>query len=471
MLTYTFAAENRVPLYEQLYLFIKQDIEQSQLMAGEKLPSKRVLAKHLGISVVTIETAYQQLVAEGYISAEPKKGYFVNALNLPQKMATRSASLQTSATETAEKRKLWQADFTNSQTLAENFPFSVWAKLVRDLLKHHQNALMERAESGGMLPLRQAIAQHLQDFRGMSVSPEQIIIGAGTEYLYGLLIQLFGLDKTYALADPCYDKLRQIYHSYGLKTATVSMDYSLQELTDTCSDIVHTSPSHHFPTGLVMPIAKRYELLRWANEREGRYIIEDDYDSEFRFVGQPIPALQSIDMVGRVIYMNTFSKTLSSTVRIAYMVLPTQLLMQFHRRLGFYASTVSNFEQYVLAEFIQRGYFEKHINRMRAYYQRKRDKLLLALKQGSLAGRIAIKEENSGLHFIVQFHTALSSEQILQRAEESGLRFLSLQHYYQDPSQAPTKTFVIGYSNLNDEQITYGVDILTKIMNESKKSE
>lgn len=456
MLTYTFSA-HPIPLYEQLYRFIKQDIEQGQILAEEKLPSKRVFAKHLGVSVMTVETAYQQLVAEGYLSAVAKQGFFVNALNLPKTLPNRSDFSQISSSKQEEKRKIWRADLTNSQTSADNFPFSVWTKLVREVLKQHQSALMARAESGGVFVLRKAIADHLRAFRGMAVQPEQIIVGAGSEYLYGLLIQLLGFDQVYALAEPSYDKLHQIYQQYRLKIATISMDYSLENLNNLQVNILHTSPSHHFPTGKIMPIAKRYELLAWAAEGEKRYIIEDDYDSEFRFVGQPIPALQSIDMLGKVIYMNTFSKTLASTVRIAYMVLPRELLHRFRQQLGFYASTVSNFEQYVLAEFIQQGYFEKHINRMRAYYQKKRDKLLSALKNSPLADNITIKEENAGLHFIVQFHTSRSEAQISRQAEQAGIKIAPLSRYYQDKTYAPQNTFVIGYSNIDDDQIQYAV--------------
>ncbi|GAB1665193.1 HTH-type transcriptional regulatory protein gabR [Mannheimia haemolytica] len=464
MLTYTFNTQEGTALYEQLYRFLKNDIESNILIAGDKLPSKRAFAKHLGISVMTVETAYQQLVAEGYVNTQPKKGFFVNALNLPEKKEAISVQLQKISSEQYEKNKKWQADLTNRQTLAENFPFSVWTKLVREVLKTHQSELMERAESGGVWTLKFAIANHLRAFRGMIVNPTQIIIGAGTEYLYGLLIQLLGLDKHYALTEPSYDKLRRIYHSYRLSTATVSMPFSIDELNSKNVDVIHTSPSHHFPTGHVMPIAKRYELLAWVAQKAERYIVEDDYDSEFRFVGQPIPALKSIDMLGRVIYMNTFSKTLSSTVRIAYMVLPPELLNRFQQELGFYASTVSNFEQYILAEFIQQGYFEKHINRMRTYYQKKRDKLLKAFKQGNLAEKIAIKEEHSGLHFIVQLNTTLTERQILQAAEEQGIKFVALSAYYQDKSQIQQNAFIIGYSNLKDDQINYVAESLKKIL-------
>lgn len=463
MLTYLLNPKIDEPLYEQLYRFLKQDIERGELKADVKLPSKRTLAQHLGVSVVTIETAYQQLIAEGYVNAQPKRGYFVNRLILPTFVPQTGFATVASGLKREKKRKIWRVDLTNRQTLADNFPFSVWTSLMRLVLREHRAALMERSDGCGVWALRTAIAAHLQAFRGMAVSPEQIIIGAGTEYLYSLLIQLLGLDKCYAVAEPGYDKLHKICASYGIESVSVSTEYQISELEDLGVDIVHSSPSHHFPTGQVMPVAKRYELLAWAGEQAERYIIEDDYDSEFRFVGQAIPTLQSIDQAGKVIYMNTFSKTLASTVRIAYMVLPLPLAAQFQQQLSFYASTVSNFEQYALAEFIRQGSFEKHINRMRAYYQKKRDKLLEALKQSRLAERMNIAEEDSGLHFIVRFETALSDAQILAAAEAYGIRLTALATYYRQQSNAAKNAFVIGYSNLADDQIDYAVASLEKI--------
>lgn len=464
MLTYSLNAISTVPLYEQLYRFLKQDIEQEHLENGSKLPSKRTLAKHLGVSIVTVETAYQQLVAEGYLNAQPKRGYFVNHLVLPKALPQRQFSLDTSGIKSTKKCKTWQVDLTNRQTQAEHFPFSVWTSLMRFVLREYRTALMEQSEGSGVWILRYAIAEHLKAFRAMEVSPEQIIIGAGTEYLYGLLVQMLGLTKRYAIADPGYDKLHKICASYGLESVPISTQYEVSELEQWGVDVVHSSPSHHFPTGQVMPVAKRYELLAWADKQTGRYIIEDDYDSEFRFVGQSIPALQSIDHTGKVIYMNTFSKTLASTVRIAYMVLPLPLAEQFQQKLGFYASTVSNFEQYALAEFIRQGSFEKHINRMRAAYQKKRDRLLNTLKQSRLAERMRIEEENSGLHFIVRFETTLSDEHILATAESYGIRLTALATYYQRRCGSAKNAFVIGYSNLADQQIDYAVASLEKIL-------
>ena len=264
------------------------------------------------------------------------------------------------------------ADFISNRTNHENFPFSVWAKLVREMVSGESATLLQPPPVGGIPELRKAIADHLYAFRGIGVSPEQIIIGAGTEYLYGLLIQLFGNTAIYAIEDPGYAKISKIYESHGVRVRHIPMDENgirTEVLEASASDILHLSPSHHYPTGIVTSISRRYELLGWASKSEKRYIIEDDYDSEFRLLGRPIPALQSIDVMDKVIYMNTFSKSLSSTIRISYMVLPEKLLKMFYAKLGFYSCTVSNFEQYTLARFISGGYFEKHINRMRNYYR------------------------------------------------------------------------------------------------------
>ena len=229
---------------------------------------------------------------------------------------------------------------------------------------------MENPPCGGIMALRQAIADYLHAFRGMVVNPEQIIVGAGTEYLYGLLIQLLGDDKIYGIENPGYPKIAKIYDSMHVSYSAIDLDehgVCIYSLEDHQIDIMHLSPSHHFPTGIITPISRRYELLGWASKDENRYIIEDDYDSELRLGGKPIPTLQSIDVSDKVIYMNTFTKTLSSTVRISYMVLPASLTELFYKKLSFYSCTVSNFEQYTLARFMESGSFEKHINRLRNY--------------------------------------------------------------------------------------------------------
>ena len=390
MLTYSFDDRGMDFLYEHLYKEIKNDILIGNLKAHEKLPSKRALAAHLNVSVVTVENAYSQLLAEGYIYSKPKSGFYVcdvkaedadvvgvrNACytSRSEDHVTEHSHVIREHAESPGQNRFF-ADFVNNSTLSENFPFSTWTKLMRETMMDDREKLMKRSPSGGIFELRKAIADYLYQFRGMSVSPNQIIVGAGTEYLYGLIIQLLGRDSVYGVENPGYQKIQHIYDAYQVKCCYIDMDESgvnIDSLERSGADVVHISPSHHFPTGTVTPASRRYELLGWAAKQEGRYIIEDEYDSEFRLVGNPIPALQSIDASDKVIYMNTFSKSLSSTIRISYMVLPIPLMVRYNNVLSFYACTVSNFDQYTLTRFIQEGYLEKHINRMRKFYRNSR---------------------------------------------------------------------------------------------------
>lgn len=465
MLTYSFADLGSDSLYEHLYKCIKNDILQGALKSGEKLPSKRSFAKNLGISTITVENAYAQLIAEGYLYAIPKKGYYIADI--------KTASLKSESVLTMENVTLtsgqstYLADFTSNQTDSDQFPFSIWSKLIRELLNDSRVDLMTNPPCGGILLLRKAIAKHLRAFHGLTVSPEQIIIGAGTEYLYGLLIQLLGQDKTYAIEDPGYNKIARIYKSHQVSCCHVSMDHAgiqIPALEEQNVDVVHISPSHHFPTGIVMPISRRYELLGWASKSDSHYIIEDDYDSEFRLTGQVIPTLQSIDVLEKVIYINTFTKTLSSTVRISYMVLPKHLVNAFYSRLSFYSCTVSNFEQYTLAHFINNGYFEKHINRMRNYYHHKRDILLQAIHNSKLNSYVTISEEDAGLHFLMHVCTTLSDEDFCIKAEQKGIKISSLSQYYFSAPQTTMHTFIINYSSIQEDAIEEAIERLYQIV-------
>jgi GntR family transcriptional regulator/MocR family aminotransferase len=323
--------------------------------------------------------------------------------------------------------------------------------------------LILNSPSIGVRELREAISDYLFQFRGMSADPECIIIGAGTEYLYSLIIQLLGRDKKYALENPGYRKISQIY-----KANNVSFDYiplddkgiDQYALSESSAEVLHISPSHHFPTGIVTPVSRRYELLSWAQESEGRYIIEDDYDSEFRFIGKPIPSLQSIDTLDKVIYINTFSKSLASTIRISYMVLPKKLMEKYKNELSFYSCTVSTFEQYTLASFIRQGYFEKHINRMRNYYRAQRDAVMSAIKSHPLYLKIKIKEEDAGLHFLMSVDTNLTDEELVLKAKDKGINISCLSHYYKEKNMAPQHTLIINYSGLQRDKINEAIELL-----------
>jgi len=458
MLTYTFDKTGSESLYEQLYRHIRRDILSGELTAGEKLPSKRTLSAHLEVSVETVKTAYEQLIAEGYIYGIEKRGYFVIPM---EHTAVNTVVLSVQMEE--HHADEWFMDFAANSTAAEYFPFSTWAKLMRRTLLEQDTRLLDSLPSTGVLVLRQAIADYLLQFRGMNVSPSQIIIGAGTEFLYQLLVQLLGRDKCYAVEDPGYGKIGRIYRYNDVSVRRVGLDengLSAEELRQSDADVVHISPSHHYPTGIVMPISRRQELLRWAGEQEGRYILEDDYDSEFRFAGRPIPTLYWVDRQERVVYLNTFSKTIAPSIRISYMILPPHLMERYRRELGFYACTVSGFEQYTLAQFLKQGSFEQHLNRMRKRYRQKRDGVIRCIETGALRGRVTVAAQDAGLHFLAKLDTKLSDEGLKRCAAAKGVRLALLSDYYEKPERSPQHVLVVNYSGVELERLPEALERL-----------
>jgi len=446
MLTYELKKSPGVPLYEALYRCIRADILSGNLKPGQKLPSKRALAQNLEVSKITVEGAYGQLLSEGYICAQEKVGYFVE--DIPQSSSRKADTPAEYAVQAAPPL----LDLTGSGT--EKFPFSVWSRLQREVMLDYGEKLLLPLPNQGIEPLRQAIADHLYAFRAMHVDPDNILIGAGTDFLYNLLIQLLGRDKTYAVEDPGYGKIRKIYAAGGVRCISVPMDHEgvLPEALDG-AQVLHLSPAHHFPTGLVTSVSRRQELLSWA-QRCGGYIIEDDYDSEFRFDAHPKPTIQSLDKSGRVIYMNTFSKSLAPSIRISYMVLPPELMAQFRKNLGFYSCTVSSFEQYTLARFLSRGYFEKHINRMRKYYKARRNQVVSALNSCPFSEVLSIREEDAGLHFLLKVDTAMSDEELVRLCEEKGVRLRALSSYYHlTIPEEDRRCLVINYAGVNQESL------------------
>ena len=332
----------------------------------------------------------------------------------------------------------------------------IWGDSTGDVLANRKEDLMRVAPAGGVRQLREAIADHLRSFRGMLVDPDQIVVGAGTEYLYGTITQLLGKEKIYVIENPGYKKLLRIYGQRDIECRFAAMDtngVSVSELRKSGADVAHICPNHHFPTGITMPASRRYEVLAWANEKNGRYIIEDDYDSEFRLEGKPIPTLFSMDGCEKVIYINTFSKSLSPTIRISYMILPVHLANLFYQTMSFYSCTVSNFEQYTLAQFIAQGYFEKHINRMRLYYMRQRKKVMEIMQNSSIGNMCDILENDSGLHFLLEINSNIPDEVLRTMLKEEGIKMKALSDYYLSETKEGGNSFITNYSNLPEETI------------------
>lgn len=452
MLTYELKKTPAIPLYEALYRCIRRDILSGKLEAGTKLPSKRALAAHLEISKITVEAAYNQLAAEGYICPREKVGYYVESVETFTAACTPSLPAEAGSSST-------ELDLTAN--VPASFPFSVWSRLQRQVLLDFGHDLLQPLPSCGCLALRQAIADHLSGFRGMQVDPENIIIGAGTDFLYNLVPQLLGLQKTYALEDPGYQKIQQIYTAAGVKTIPASMDgQGVLPESLTHAQVLHFSPSHHFPTGIVTPMGRRQQLLKWA--AQGNWIVEDDYDCEFRFDTHPMAALYG--QSDRVIYINSFSKSMAPSIRMGYMVLPPQLMGVFREKLGFYTSTVSGFEQHTLARFLSQGYFEKHLNRMRKFYRLRRNQLLEMISNCPRKNILTIEEADAGLHFLLKVNTTLSDEALEDYCAQKGLRVHTLSHYYRSTVADDRRhCLVINYSGLQDEDMATFSKILGEI--------
>lgn len=460
MLTYHFPKDLNMSMYEYLYQCIKEDIIHHRLHAHEKLPSKRLFAKHLNISIMTIENAYNQLLIEGYIYSIEKKGYFVSEIQYP------TYSSQSLSIPKIQDKPSYLVDLRTNSVSPYDFPFSTWSKLTRQVLSSQDTSLLQPSHPQGCIELRIAICEHLHAFLGMNVYPEQIIIGAGTEYLYQLVIQLLGQEKMYALEDPSHQSISKVYSVNHVPYCHIPLDQdglNIFELYKSHAQVVHISPAHHYPTGITMPIKRRLEILKWAQENQG-YIIEDDYDSEFRLRGKPIPTLYQIDHHEHVIYMNTFSKTLAPSFRISYMILPRHLLDIYQDKLSFYACSVSRFEQITLSHFMKEGYFEKHINRMRNHYKLIRDEFLKALNQSDICHDIEIMEENAGLHFLLKYKSDYHDDDIIDKAKHLQLNITTLSKFYQIPYDS--HTLIINYSGLRKEDIPLAIQLLTKLFKE-----
>lgn len=438
------------PLYEQLYRYLRQEIETGRLQAGEKLPSKRQLATDTHLSVVTVETAYSQLVAEGYLRSENRRGFFVQQAAREHRPSLSPTTLPPAS---PADQPVYRYDFTTNAVDAENFPFATWAKLTREVLSSQDSALLTSAPPQGVWELRQAIVKHLYHFRGVQVSPEQIVVGAGSEFLTALLVQLLGRGGGYAVEDPGYQKTALILSHCGTDVLPVAVDgqgLNVEALRASGARVAHVTPSHHFPTGVIMPVSRRQELLDWANAAPDRYIIEDDYDAEFRLTGRPIPALQGLDTGNKVIYLNTFTKSLAPSLRISYMVLPPALAHQYRKELFFYSSTVPSFEQYILALFMERGHLERHISRTRKRYRSRRNALLQAAESSGLTRFATISGEDAGLHLLLTVHNGQSEAALIQSAKAAGIHVYPLSDYYQAPHpQTLDPVFLLGYTRIS----------------------
>ena len=445
-----------IPLYEQIYEQIRVDITEGKLPVGMKLPSKRRLGEFLDVSQTTIEFAYGQLTSEGFISSVPRKGFYVQDIEELAYVQT-TDSMDKLEIITQEKVEI---DFSPGHIDTNSFPFSQWRKYANEVIDQSSKELLLLGDPHGDIELRQEIARYLYHSRGVNCTPEQIVVGSGTEQLMPLVIRILGEEATYAIEDPGYPLTHHVFFHNHRDTIPISVDkegIDVQALHKSRATICYVTPSHQFPTGTVLSAARRIALLNWASAHKNNFIIEDDYDSEFRYSGRPIPSLQGMDKSNNVIYISTFSKSLMPSLRIAYMVLPEVILKRYRDAFIHYASTVPRLDQHILARFMENGQFSRHLNRMRTIYRRKLQTLTKALLP--YAPHVSFSGEEAGMHIIVTVHSDKSEKELSETAKNVGIRIYGLNKYRTTPV-IEEPSFLIGFGGLSDETIRTAIDTL-----------
>lgn len=450
-------------LYQQIYEHIRQEIREGKLLAGERLPSTRSLAEYLQVARSTVDYAYDQLLSEGYIEAKPYKGYFVCRLEgiftMEQREMTEPEVARPASEEDGAQT---QIDFSPYGIDMTGFPFGVWKRITKNILNDSNSELFAQGEPQGDYDLRMTISRYLHSSRGVNCRPEQIIVGAGNDYLLLLLEKILGRHVGIAMENPTYKRAYRIFQSFAYRIYTVDMDdkgMRADKLLELPVRAAYVMPSHQYPTGAVMTIGRRAELLRWAEKEPDRYLIEDDYDSEFRYRGKPIPSLQSSDKRGKVIYIGTFSKAIAPAIRVSYMVLPESLLEVYRRDCSFYSCTVSRIDQRILNEFIRDGYFERHLNKMRMHYRAKHDLLLAELEPFKKA--FTISGEDAGLHLLLTAKGDVTEAQLLSAATEAGVKVYGMSENMVE-TDAPKATILLGFGSVSETDMKEGLHRLQK---------
>lgn len=463
-LTITLDVKSTIPLYEQIYEYIKTDIRNGKISCGEKLPSTRALAKYLEISRSTVELAYEQLLAEGYVEAEACRGFFVTQI---EELYQWETAKETVTQKIIKEENVYKYDFSPRGVDLQSFPYSVWRKLSKEILSNDKSDLFQLGDSQGEYELRETICRYLYQARGVNCEPEQIVIGAGNEYLLMLLSTVLGKNRKIAFENPTYRQAYRLFENLSYDTCVVEMDRKgmcVDKLRKSGAEIAYVMPSHQYPLGIVMPIKRRMELLRWAAEEEERYIIEDDYDSEFRYKGKPIPALQGFDREDKVIYIGTFSRSIAPSIRISYLVLPKNLLKVYNEKSRFLSSTVSRVDQLIIQQFIERGYYERHLNKMRALYKSRHDTMVNELKP--LLKYCSISGENAGVHLLLTFIEGKEEKILTQKAKEQGIKVYGLSTYDIKKKEKEQAVILLGYANMSEEKIIQAIHALTNAWKE-----
>lgn len=452
--------------YREIYLKTKQDILSQQYNSHEKLPSKRQLANDQNVSINTVKNAYEQLFAEGYIYTKERQGYFVEALNkliiqdhrIPQPIHNNPTKIKSS----------YRYSFSHMTTDISQFPIDLWSKHTKEAFRLFQNEMSEIPIYKGPIELRKSIAQLISYKRGVTCYPDQIIVSSGTANLLSALFNTFSNSQKIAMENPGYSRMRKLFIDMGQDVVNIPLDQkglSVNRVKSEQPDFVVTTPSHQFPTGTIMPISRRIELLNWVTEHN-KYIIEDDYDSEYKYGTDNIPSLYSLDKNDRVIYLGTFSKTLMPSLRVSYMVLPYPLLYKFDLATDTAITDLSLINAYTLHLFIKSGNYEKYIRKMHHIYTEKRELFLKVLNK-EFKEDISIYDMEAGLHFLLSIKTSLTYQEIEQKAHDNSIELYTLRRFMVDePANSRVKTLIIGFAKIELEDIEPAILKLKEIIYE-----
>lgn len=444
-------------LYVQLYNYFKREIESASLPACSRVPSIRFLADRLHISCTTVQTAYQQLLAEGYLTSRPRSGYYIAELD---SRAFAAAPSTHHPDRPIDKKAQFACDFFISAIDTAHFPLTQWKKCADRWLTP---SIFNYGDPQGEPHLRELLASYLHRSRGVNCRPEQVVIAAGTESILRLIYQLIEWKNgVLGMEDPGYRGVRRSLRDQNIHLLPIPLDkegLSIRELEKTAADAVYITPSHQFPLGMIMPVSRRLQILSWAHNRHS-WIIEDDYDGEFRYRGKPIPSMQGMDRYQRVIYMGTFSKALTPAIRVAYMVLPLPLLDRYHRLE--WRQTASRLHQQTLAQFIESGQWEKHIRRMRTHYRKKQELLLESIK--SIMGRhVTVSGQAAGLHIVLYVNSTVPADKLAAMARASGIRVQSTSGYLIQRDSMQKLPLLLGFGGLSTEEAKQGIKQLNEI--------
>ncbi len=448
---------SKLHLYEQIYKHIKNEIEHATLKYGDKLPSTRSLAFNLNVSRQTVCLAYDQLVCEGYIKAKKGSAYYINKYD-----NIYIDSLPDNIQKPVEKKERhYEYDLSPKGLDTSLFPIYIWKKLSKEILNKENVDIFASGDKKGELNLRKEIAKYLYSARGIKTNAQNIILGAGTQYLLFLLQLLLKNDRI-AIEEPSYRAWSALLFEFGINVYPISINdegIDIEMLYDSCVDLLMLTPNHHYPTGTIMSISKRKKVFEWLEKKDKRYIIEDDYDSEFRYKGSPIPTLTASCNSDKIIYMGTFSRSIASSLRISFMILPNELLDKFNKNLGFMSCTIPRIDQEILYRFIKGEYFYRHLNRMRFSYKVKHDLILNIFKK--YLDKFEILGDNSGAHLLVRAKFNISEGEMVEKANKNSIKVYPISDFYVDKNLCNFKsTILLGFASISKDKLERACKIL-----------